>query len=79
MTNRQEQAVAAIDVGGTNIIGGLIDRDGKILFKTQKGTQASMGGERVLGNIISVADRLVKVARPIPLLSAEWGLQPPDR
>lgn len=74
MTNRQEQAVAAIDVGGTNIIGGLIDRDGKILFKTQKGTQASMGEERVLGNIISVADRLVKVAEADSIAVSRMGI-----
>ena len=51
MTDRQEQAVAAIDVGGTNIVGGLIDRRWQNPdFKTRKGTQASMDGERVLEN-----------------------------
>ena len=48
MTNRQEQAVAAIDVGGTNIIGGLIDRDGKILFKTQKAPRHLWAGSASL-------------------------------
>ncbi len=63
MVEQHKQAVASIDIGGTNISGGLVDGDGRVLFRMQKSTQASMAAERVLENIISVAGQLMKVAQ----------------
>jgi glucokinase len=74
MVEQQKRAVASIDIGGTNISGGLIDGDGRVLFRMQKSTQASMAAERVLENITSVADQLVKIAQANSIAVNRMGL-----
>ncbi len=63
MVQQHEQVVIAIDIGGTNITAGLIDGEGRVLFRTQKSTEAFLGARHVLESTIGVARQLAGVAQ----------------
>ncbi len=46
--------VAGVDIGGTNMVGGLVDSSGACLYKSQRPTQARKGAETVFANIVSM-------------------------
>ncbi|MEV6113969.1 ROK family protein [Streptomyces sp. NPDC052109] len=46
--------VAALDIGGTKIAGALVDGDGRILARAQRGTPAQHDGETVMGAVEQV-------------------------
>lgn len=54
-----QPAYAGIDIGGTNIKYGLVDRKGKILFKEQRPTLADKGPEPLLHLIGNIGERLL--------------------
>ena len=54
-----QPAYAGIDIGGTNIKYGLLDRKGKILFKEQRPTLADKGPEPLLHLIGNIGERLL--------------------
>lgn len=56
------EAVLGIDIGGTNMAGGLISSEGEILHKVEIPTEASRGSEAVFSNIKSVAEELLRWA-----------------
>ncbi len=49
-----------IDIGGTFIKGGIISQTGKILYNTQVKTEASMGADRVMDNVATLVETLLK-------------------
>ncbi|MGW7525842.1 ROK family protein [Streptomyces sp. NPDC054783] len=50
--------VAALDIGGTKIAGALVDGDGRILARAQRGTPAQQDGETVMRAVAEVLDDL---------------------
>jgi glucokinase len=50
---------AGVDIGGTKIAVGLIDRSGAILAQTSFPTEAALGFERGVGRIIAAVDSLL--------------------
>lgn len=48
-----------IDLGGTNIVGGLVDGQGKIVARRKRPTEAALGSDRVLGNIAEMVLQLM--------------------
>ncbi|QMU77704.1 ROK family protein [Streptacidiphilus sp. PB12-B1b] len=50
--------VAALDIGGTKIAGGLVDAAGELLFQVQRPTPARESGEAVLKTVHEVLDLL---------------------
>ena len=50
--------VAALDIGGTKIAGGLVDGDGALLVRTQRPTPAREGAEAVMGAVADVLAEL---------------------
>ncbi len=67
-----DQHVIGVDVGGTKILGLVLDGDGRILAKVKRPTQAARGPERVLERIASVIGDLLERAGLEP--SAVRGL-----
>ncbi|UCC44098.1 MAG: ROK family protein [Candidatus Zixiibacteriota bacterium] len=55
----ERQAYAGIDIGGTNIKSGLINRNGEILFKDQRPTLVSKGAEPLMHLVTNIAERLL--------------------
>ncbi|MGW1165859.1 ROK family protein [Streptomyces sp. NPDC001153] len=50
--------VAALDIGGTKIAGALVDGDGRILARAQRGTPAQQDGDTVMRAVAEVLDDL---------------------
>ncbi|MGW8890122.1 ROK family protein [Streptomyces sp. NPDC055749] len=50
--------VAALDIGGTKIAGGLVDGDGALLVRAQRPTPAREGAETVMGAVDDVLSEL---------------------
>lgn len=64
--------VMGIDIGGTKILGGLIDRRGNIINQTMVYTEAQLGKERILKNLLDTIDKLIdKDVKGIGIGSAE--------
>lgn len=55
--------ILGIDLGGTNIEGGLVDRKGSVRFKTTKPTEGRKGAKTVLNNILSAAKTVIEKAK----------------
>ena len=51
-----------IDLGGTNIAAGLVDKNGKILFQDSTPTLASRTGEEIVKDICMLCKKLVDEA-----------------
>ncbi|RAG85525.1 ROK family protein [Streptacidiphilus pinicola] len=56
---RSDALVAALDIGGTKIAGGLVDRAGTLLHEVQVPTPAKAEAAQVLGAVRAVLDLLV--------------------
>jgi len=52
------EVVAALDVGGTSIKAGLVDRQGRVLFSTRRPTVVEQGPAAVVAGIVDLADEL---------------------
>ncbi len=68
MTNKtrdffMKEYILGIDLGGTNIEGGLVDRKGNVRFKTTKPTDSRKRAKTVLNNILSVAKTVIEKAK----------------
>lgn len=70
------EQVIAIDLGGTNIRGALVGRDGEIIRRASVATEAAQGPDAVMRRIVGVIDRVadaidtrvpVGIASPGPL------------
>ncbi len=48
-----------IDLGGTNIAGGVVNSDGEILFRTSKPTEAHRGADGVIADIETMIEELI--------------------
>lgn len=55
-----KQSAIGIDLGGTNLKGIIIDRNGKGRHLTRIPTEAEKGGAHVMDNVLSLIDALVK-------------------
>ncbi len=64
----ERQLVLGIDIGGTKIAGGLIDREGRVWWKERSPTEASRGRQAVLENIQALAARILEQNS-----SQNWG------
>ena len=53
--------VLGIDIGGTNIAGGIIDATGNILQSITMPSEGALGKEAVLGNLCKLIDRLLSL------------------
>ena len=51
-----------IDLGGTNIAGGLVDENGKILKKISVPTEVERGENAIIDNIADCAEKFVMKA-----------------
>lgn len=51
-----------VDLGGTKIIAGVVDREGRILAKASRPTEAEKGGEQVMRKIIELTREVVDEA-----------------
>jgi glucokinase len=56
------RAYAGIDIGATNIKFGLVDQQGKVLFKEQRPTLADKGPEPLLHLVANIGERLMLAA-----------------
>jgi glucokinase len=54
--------VLGIDIGGTNIAGGIVDSDGNILKSITMPSDGILGKEAVLGKLSEITDRLLSLA-----------------
>lgn len=52
-------AYAGIDIGGTNIKFGLVDRKGRVLYKEQRPTLAEKGADPLMHLVTNIAERLL--------------------
>lgn len=52
-----------IDVGGTTIKGGLVDKDGKIIYKTDKKTSPELGSEYFLDTVKTLISELLSIGK----------------
>ncbi|TIX55362.1 MAG: ROK family protein, partial [Mesorhizobium sp.] len=50
----------AFDLGGTELRGALIERGGDVVARVSAPTLAGAGSEAVIGQIITLADKLLK-------------------
>ncbi|NLF38685.1 ROK family protein [bacterium] len=64
MTRSRKHMVAAIDIGGTNVRGGLVDREGNITGMTHRPSHAAEGRGALLETLKAVIDEL-RTAHPI--------------
>ena len=48
-----------VDIGGTNIKGGLVDRDGEIIYRMGKESEAQKGVLHLMGNVSSILKGLI--------------------
>ncbi|WP_282699938.1 ROK family protein [Streptomyces sp. CC219B] len=64
--------VAALDIGGTKIAGGLVDGHGRILVRAQRPTPAREGGECVMAAVQAVLGELT--ASPLWMRVAALGI-----
>jgi len=55
----QERVYAGIDIGATNIKYGLVDANGKVLFKEQRPTMADKGREPLLHLVANIGEHLM--------------------
>lgn len=53
---------AGVDIGGTNIVCGLTDAEGNLIFKMKQPTEAHLGSDHVLAKTAKMIDRLLKDA-----------------
>lgn len=63
--------VAALDIGGTKILGGIIDESGMIVYQNQIPTQARYGAERIESNIYKMIDELLYKYRDVKALGID--------
>lgn len=54
-----KRAFAGIDIGATNIKYGLVDPDGKVIFREQRPTVAEKGPEALMHLVTNIAERLL--------------------
>jgi glucokinase len=66
--------VAGVDVGGTNIVGGLVDGEGRCLVQTERSTQAYKGADAVYLNIINVVQDVLHWARRESIFISSLGV-----
>ncbi|MCB2201825.1 ROK family protein [bacterium] len=57
-----QRAFAGIDIGATNIKYGLVDADGKVLFREQRPTVADKGADALMHLVTNIAERLLLFA-----------------
>ena len=50
-----------VDVGGTNLVAGVVDEQGTIRNKTGKPVDRSLGAEALSEEIAQLADRIVRI------------------
>jgi glucokinase len=62
MTEHTKPCAVGIDLGGTNIKGGLVRRDGTVVAKTSIPTEVSGGADHVIGRIASVVETVIREA-----------------
>ncbi|MCM8900691.1 ROK family protein [Caldicoprobacter algeriensis] len=55
--------VIGIDIGGTKILGGIVEEDGTLLKVKQVGTQAEKGKDAILANLFRLIDDLIAEGR----------------
>lgn len=60
MKNFDSCLYIGIDLGGTFIKGGVVSNKGELLYKAQIETQANQGPNRILKNIITLINKLIK-------------------
>jgi len=58
----ESHVYAGIDIGGTSIKYGLVDRSGKVLYKEHRPTLVEKGAEPVLHLVTNIAEHLLMVA-----------------
>lgn len=56
------QYAIGIDLGGTFIKGGIVDKSGNIIFKDKTPTEANKGAEKIAENIALLCEKLLKKA-----------------
>jgi glucokinase len=54
-----QQYCVGVDLGGTNIKAGLLDKDAKVLSRLSLPTEVDKGREQVVGNIAAAAERAI--------------------
>lgn len=64
--------VLGIDIGGTNIAGGIVDTDGRILQAITVPSEGAMGKEAILRNLNELIDKLRSLG-PAPLVAIGIG------
>jgi glucokinase len=70
-------AYAGIDIGATNIKYGLVDSQGKVLYKEQRPTMASKGAEPLMHLVTNIAEGLLYHAAEEDLLIRWLGVGTP--
>jgi len=55
----ERRVYAGIDIGGTNIKFGLVDDEGKVLYKEQRPTVAATGADALLHLVANIGERLL--------------------
>lgn len=71
MAKRTEQLIVGIDLGGTNMQIGVVDRQNRVRGRSKKKTRASEGGDRVIDRMVEGVHEACKEAKiPIKALSA---------
>ncbi|PIJ62995.1 ROK family protein [Mesotoga sp. H07.pep.5.3] len=71
---QEDRVVVALDMGGTKIVGALINSKGKILFSTRKPTEASFGRDSVLHTMTKMVGELIERARSIDVAIDKLGV-----
>jgi len=57
-----DKVVIALDMGGTKIVGALINSEGRVLHSIRKPTEASLGRDRVLQSMTAIVNELIEIA-----------------
>lgn len=57
-----EKLIAGIDIGGTKVAGGLVNKNGKLLKAVTVPTEAAGGFEKSFGQILNVIEQLISQA-----------------
>mgnify|MGYP001560270327 CR=1 FL=1 len=66
--------VIGLDLGGTNIRVAAVTREGEILHKVKKPTDAVHGKERVISNILQVINTIRRKPKDFNLLAVGMGI-----
>ena len=60
---QKEKIYIGIDLGGTNIGGGIVTESGKLLASTKKKTKATEGSDTVISRIVKLIDKMLTEAK----------------